>query len=134
MGKSADRYRPSFVKSQDTMIKMGKKTLSYDPILLQVFRNLLFSTSEEMGVALCRSSFSPNIKERRDYSCAIFDERGKMASQAAHLPAHLGSMPMSVEYVIERMDLAPGDIVALNDPFHGGNHLPDITFFVEGWR
>ncbi len=112
------------------MMEMKKKTFSYDPILLQVFRNLLFSTSEEMGVALCRSSFSPNIKERRDYSCAIFDARGKMASQAAHLPAHLGSMPMSVEYVIERMDLAPGDIVALNDPFHGGNHLPDITFIM----
>lgn len=109
---------------------MANKKLGYDPILLQVFRNLLFSISEEMGVALCRSSFSPNIKERRDYSCAIFDAGGKMASQAAHLPAHLGSMPMSVEYVIERMELAPGDIVALNDPFHGGNHLPDITMIM----
>ena len=99
----------------------------YDPILLEVFRNLLFAASEEMGVALCRSSFSPNIKERKDYSCAIFDAKGRMAAQAAHLPAHLGSMPMSVEYVIERMTLEPGDVVALNDPFHGGNHLPDIT-------
>ena len=99
----------------------------YDPILLEVFRNLLFATSEEMGVALCRSSFSPNIKERKDYSCAIFDVKGRMAAQAAHLPAHLGSMPMSVEYVIERMVLEPGDVVVLNDPFHGGNHLPDIT-------
>ncbi len=100
---------------------------TYDPILLEVFRNLLFSASEEMGVALCRSSFSPNIKERKDYSCAIFDAKGQMAAQAAHLPAHLGSMPMSVEYVIERMTLAPGDVVVLNDPFRGGNHLPDIT-------
>ena len=99
----------------------------YDPILLEVFRNLLFAASEEMGVALCRSSFSPNIKERKDYSCAIFDAKGRMAAQAMHLPAHLGSMPMSVEYVIERMTLEPGDVVALNDPFHGGNHLPDIT-------
>ena len=98
-----------------------------DPILLEVFRNLFFSAAEEMGVALCRSSFSPNIKERRDYSCAFFDAEGRMAAQAAHLPAHLGSMPMSVEYVIGRMELAPGDAVALNDPFHGGNHLPDIT-------
>ena len=100
---------------------------TYDPILLEVFRNLLFAASEEMGVALCRSSFSPNIKERKDYSCAVFDAKGRMAAQAAHLPAHLGSMPMSVEYVIERMTLEPGDVVVLNDPFHGGNHLPDIT-------
>ncbi len=107
-----------------------RKAGGFDPILLQVFRNLFFSTSEEMGVALCRSSFSPNIKERLDYSCAIFDTEGKMAAQAAHLPAHLGSMPMSVEYVIGRMDLAPGDIVALNDPFRGGNHLPDITMIM----
>lgn len=99
----------------------------YDPVLLEVFRNLFFAASEEMGVALCFSSFSPNIKERRDYSCAIFGVDGKMAAQAAHLPAHLGSMPMSVEYVIERMELVPGDVVALNDPFRGGNHLPDIT-------
>ena len=105
---------------------MPKKSAP-DPILLEVFRNLLFSASEEMGVALCRSSFSPNIKERRDYSCALFGADGRMAAQAAHLPAHLGSMPMSVEYVIETMTLAPGDMAALNDPFHGGNHLPDIT-------
>ena len=104
-----------------------KRVATYDPILLEVFRNLFFAASEEMGVALCLSSFSPNIKERRDYSCAIFDTAGKMAAQAAHLPAHLGSMPMSVEYVIETMNLKPGDVVALNDPFHGGNHLPDIT-------
>ncbi len=103
------------------------KRKRYDPILLEVFRNLFFAAAEEMGVALCLSSFSPNIKERRDYSCALFDAGGKMAAQAAHLPAHLGSMPMSVEYVIERMELAPGDVVALNDPFRGGNHLPDIT-------
>lgn len=104
-----------------------KRALGYDPVLLEVFRNLFFAASEEMGVALCLSSFSPNIKERRDYSCAIFDDKGKMAAQAAHLPAHLGSMPMSVEYVIDTMDLGPGDVVVLNDPFHGGNHLPDIT-------
>ena len=77
---------------------MGK--ISLDPILLEIFKNLFFSAAEEMGIALCRSSFSPNIKERRDYSCAIFDKDAKMVSQAAHLPAHLGSMPMSVEHVI----------------------------------
>tara|TARA_A100001037_G_scaffold303487_1_gene337629 strand:- start:9299 stop:10903 length:1605 start_codon:yes stop_codon:yes gene_type:complete len=104
---------------------MGKNSL--DPILLEIFKNLFLSTAEEMGVSLCKSSFSPNIKERRDYSCAIFDKNAKMVSQAAHLPAHLGSMPMSVEHVIETMNLDPGDMVVLNDPFHGGNHLPDLT-------
>ena len=104
---------------------MGKRRL--DPILLEVFKNLFLSVAEEMGIALCKSSFSPNIKERRDYSCAIFDKNGKMVSQAAHLPAHLGSMPMSVEHVIETIDLNPDDMVVLNDPFNGGNHLPDLT-------
>ena len=107
---------------------MGK--ISLDPILLEIFKNLFFSAAEEMGIALCRSSFSPNIKERRDYSCAIFDKDAKMVSQAAHLPAHLGSMPMSVEHVIETIKLEPGDMVVLNDPFHGGNHLPDLTMIL----
>ncbi|MFQ5896396.1 MAG: hydantoinase B/oxoprolinase family protein, partial [Nitrospinota bacterium] len=94
---------------------------------LEVFRHLLFAIAEEMGVALCRSSYSPNIKERRDFSCALFDGEGRLAAQAAHIPAHLGSMPLSVRAVIERLPLGPGDAAVLNDPFRGGNHLPDIT-------
>ncbi|MFQ6110612.1 MAG: hydantoinase B/oxoprolinase family protein, partial [Nitrospinota bacterium] len=101
--------------------------MAYDPIKLEVFKNLYFAIAEEMGVALCRTSFSPNIKERHDFSCAIFDGKGKMVAQAAHMPAHLGSMPLSVTSAIEHVPMERGDMVVLNDPFLGGTHLPDIT-------
>lgn len=80
-----------------------------------------------MGVVLCRTAYSPNIKERRDFSCAVFDAEGNMIAQAAHIPVHLGSMPMSVLEGIRTFSFAPGDMVILNDPYHGGTHLPDIT-------
>ena len=99
----------------------------WDPVTLEVFRNLFYSVAEEMGVTLCRTSFSPNIKERRDYSCAIFDGEGRMVAQGEHMPVHLGSMPMSVAAAIESVNMEPGDVVAVNDPFRGGTHLPDIT-------
>lgn len=99
----------------------------WDPVTLEVFRNLFYSVAEEMGVTLCRTSFSPNIKERRDYSCAVFDGEGRMVAQGEHMPVHLGSMPMSVTAAIECVDMEPGDVVAVNDPFRGGTHLPDIT-------
>src|SRR6185503_367623 len=99
----------------------------WDPVTLEVFRNLFYSAAEEMGVTLCRTSFSPNIKERRDYSCAVFDAKGRMVAQGEHMPVHLGSMPLSVEYAIAAGPMEPGDMVALNDPFAGGTHLPDIT-------
>ncbi len=98
-----------------------------NPILLEVFKNRFSSISEEMGSTLNRTSFSPNIKERRDYSCAIFDSDGEMVAQAAHIPVHLGSMPLSVKSAISEMKLSDGDMVFLNDPFRGGTHLPDIT-------
>ena len=124
-----------------------------DPISLEVFKNLFISVSEEMGVALQRTAYSPNIKERRDYSCALFDPEGRMVAQAAHIPVHLGAMPASVKAAIEtfvypeqrawnserrgspedhsavRAESAfrPGDVVILNDPYLGGTHLPDIT-------
>ncbi|MFQ5704475.1 MAG: hydantoinase B/oxoprolinase family protein [Gemmatimonadales bacterium] len=100
---------------------------NWDPITLEVFRNLFYSVAEEMGVTLCRTSFSPNIKERRDYSCAIFDGEGHMVAQGEHMPVHLGSMPLSVEAAIQHTTMGPGDVVAVNDPFRGGTHLPDIT-------
>jgi len=100
---------------------------TWDPVTLEVFRNLFYSAAEEMGVTLCRTSFSPNIKERRDYSCAVFDARGGMVAQGEHMPVHLGSMPLSVAAAIEDVPMEPGDMVALNDPFRGGTHLPDIT-------
>src|SRR4030067_1555903 len=81
-----------------------------------------------VGVVLRKSSDSPNMKERRDYSCALFDSQGRMVAQAAHIPVHLGSMPLSVLAAIEKFpDLYPGDAVLLNDPFRGGTHLPDLT-------
>ena len=98
-----------------------------DPIELEIFKNIYHSIAEEMGAALRRTAFSPNIKERRDYSCAIFDSRGEVIAMGDHMPVHLGSMPMSVRAAIESFDLEPGDVVMLNDPFRGGTHLPDIT-------
>jgi len=98
-----------------------------DPIELEIFKNLYHSIAEEMGAALQRTAFSPNIKERRDYSCAVFDHHGQVIAMGDHMPVHLGSMPMSVQAAIEAGKMEPGDIVMLNDPFRGGTHLPDIT-------
>jgi N-methylhydantoinase B len=98
-----------------------------DPVELEVFKNLYHSIAEEMGATLRRTSFSPNIKERRDYSCAVFDSAGQVIAMGDHMPVHLGSMPMSVRAAVNQCPLEPGDVVILNDPFRGGTHLPDIT-------
>ncbi|HEV2656229.1 MAG TPA: hydantoinase B/oxoprolinase family protein, partial [Ktedonobacteraceae bacterium] len=99
-----------------------------NPISLELFRSALTAIAEEMGVVLTRSSYSPNIKERRDFSCALFDLRGRLVAQAAHIPVHLGSMPDSVAAALKTFErFAPGDVIAVNDPFLGGTHLPDIT-------
>jgi N-methylhydantoinase B len=102
--------------------------MTVDAISLEVFKNLFASVAEQMGVTLQRAAFSPNIRERLDFSCAVFDAQGRMIAQAAHIPVHLGSMPASVQYAIaEFEDFNIGDVVVLNDPYHGGTHLPDIT-------
>jgi len=98
-----------------------------DPVELEIFKNIFHSIAEEMGAALRRTAFSPNIKERRDYSCAVFDGAGQAIAMGDHMPVHLGSMPMSVKAAIERLELGPGDVAMLNDPFAGGTHLPDVT-------
>jgi len=98
-----------------------------NPILMQVFKNRFAAIAEEMGVTLNRTAFSPNIKERRDFSCALFDRNGDMIAQAAHIPVHLGSMPLSVKAAIASQPMDKGDMVMLNNPFQGGTHLPDIT-------
>lgn len=98
-----------------------------DPIELEIFKNIYHSIAEEMGAALRRTAFSPNIKERRDYSCAVFDGDGDVIAMGDHMPVHLGSMPMSVRAAVDAFPLEPGDVVMLNDPFRGGTHLPDIT-------
>ncbi|PSQ45163.1 5-oxoprolinase [Halobacteriales archaeon SW_7_68_16] len=97
-----------------------------NPVELEILRNQLESVAEEMGQVLIRGAYSPNITERQDCSTAIFDGEGRMVAQAEHIPAHLGAMPEAVDAVRE-CDPRPGDVFVLNDPFAGGNHLPDVT-------
>jgi N-methylhydantoinase B len=104
-----------------------ERVASFDPTTLEIYRALYTSVAEEMGIALRRTAFSPNIKERRDYSCAVFDAEGRVIAQGDHMPVHLGSMPMAVSAALSQIEIAPGDVVALNDPFAGGTHLPDVT-------
>src|ERR687897_793363 len=97
-----------------------------DPVTLSVLASALAGIAEEMGAVLIRGSYSSNIKERRDCSTALFDAGGRMVAQAEHMPVHLGAMPEAVAAIMER-DPEPGDVFAINDPFSGGTHLPDIT-------
>ena len=99
-----------------------------DPISFEILKNSLISITEEMGVVLRKSSFSPNIKERRDFSCALFNATGQLTAQAEHIPVHLGAMPYSMQAVLKEFedDLLEGDDIILNDPYRGGTHLPDI--------
>jgi N-methylhydantoinase B len=98
-----------------------------DPTRLEIFKNIFHSVAEEMGAALRRSAFSPNIKERRDYSCAVYDADGQVLAMGDHMPVHLGSMPASVAAARAALPMQAGDIALLNDPFAGGTHLPDLT-------
>ena len=98
-----------------------------DPVALEIANHRLAAIAEEMGVVLGRTALSPNIKERRDYSCAVFDARGGLVAQAAHIPVHLGSTPLSVRAAIAHQRMEPDDVVVVNDPFAGGTHLPDVT-------
>ncbi|MGB9609473.1 MAG: hydantoinase B/oxoprolinase family protein, partial [Bryobacteraceae bacterium] len=104
-----------------------------DAVELEFFRQLLVSIPEEMGAVLRRTAFSANIKERRDYSCAIYDARGETIAMGDHMPVHLGAMPLSVRGVLDSIRLRPGDVAIVNDPFRGGTHLPDITAVAGVW-
>ena len=111
-----------------------------DPVLLEIFNNLFMSVAEQMGVRLQGTAHSVNIKERLDFSCAIFDAAGQLIANAPHMPVHLGSMGESITMVLRRNRgrMKPGDVFMLNDPYHGGTHLPDITvvtpvFAEAGW-
>jgi len=105
-------------------------------IELELFRHLLGSIAEEMGIVLRKTSYSANIKERRDYSCAVYDAAGETVAMGDHMPVHLGAMPLAVRAVRQAFSLGPGDVALVNDPFRGGTHLPDITavapVFVKG--
>jgi 5-oxoprolinase (ATP-hydrolysing) len=100
-----------------------------DPVMLEVFNNLFMSIAEQMGVALQNTAYSVNIKERLDFSCAVFDDNGSLVANAPHMPVHLGSMDRAVETIIRenRGRIRPGDVYAINAPYNGGTHLPDIT-------
>src|SRR5690606_22126875 len=100
-----------------------------DPVLLEVFNNLFMAIAEQMGVTLANTAYSVNIKERLDFSCALFDREGNLIANAPHMPVHLGSMGESVQTVIERRGAAMqhGDVFALNAPYNGATHLPDVT-------
>ena len=98
-----------------------------DPVELAIFQSNMHSIAEEMGAALRRTAISPNIKERRDYSCAVFDAEHRVIAMGDHMPVHLGAMPMSVQAATEALSMGPGDVAILNDPYAGGTHLPDIT-------
>jgi N-methylhydantoinase B len=100
--------------------------MTLDPITLSVMRGALEGVAAEMGSVLVHSAYSSNIKERRDCSAALFDDRGRMVAQAEHIPVHLGAMPEAVAAAMAR-GAQPGDVFALNDPYTGGTHLPDIT-------
>jgi N-methylhydantoinase B len=121
-GRSRSRTRSARVRGGQSLQASG-----FDPTMLEIYRALYTSVAEEMGIALRRTAFSPNIKERRDYSCAVFDAQGRVIAQGDHMPVHLGSMPMAVAAALDQITIAPGDVVALNDPFAGGTHLPDVT-------
>ena len=99
----------------------------FDPIELELFKNIFVSISEEMGAVLGRTALSPNIKERKDFSCALFNAKGETFAQGSHIPVHLGAMPLSVQASLKTVSFENGDLVILNDPYQGGTHLPDIT-------
>ncbi len=100
-----------------------------DPVMLEIFNHLFMSIAEQMGVTLQNTAYSVNIKERLDFSCAVFDRQGRLVANAPHMPVHLGSMDRSVETIIRDNEgmIRPGDVFALNAPYNGGTHLPDIT-------
>ncbi len=122
---------PHLATGHGKILVMPASRLPADHLLeLRIFQNRLVSVAEEMGEVLMRTAFSPNIKERRDFSCAAFDAAGRLLAQAAHIPVHLGAMPLAARAALDAAapeGWRPGDVMALNDPYAGGTHLPDLT-------
>jgi 5-oxoprolinase (ATP-hydrolysing) len=123
-----DRVRPRAQRSA-----IGTRV---DPVMLEVFNNLFMNIAEQMGLQLQNTAYSVNIKERLDFSCALFDATGNLIANAPHMPVHLGSMSESIKTVVARNAgrMRPGDVYALNDPYHGGTHLPDVTVVTPVWN
>ncbi|MBV1945096.1 hydantoinase B/oxoprolinase family protein [Streptomyces sp. BV129] len=117
------------VMERAVVTESSRTATEVDPVLLEVFNNLFMSIAEQMGARLESTAQSVNIKERLDFSCALFDPDGNLVANAPHIPVHLGSMGTSVKEVVRRRgaDMRPGDSYAVNDPYHGGTHLPDVT-------
>ncbi len=117
------------VTMNNTIVSANQISIKADPVMLEIFNNLFMSIAEQMGATLANTAYSVNIKERLDFSCAVFDKEGQLIANAPHVPVHLGSMGDSVETVIEeyRDAMQPGDVFVLNNPYHGGTHLPDVT-------
>ncbi|HKX44000.1 MAG TPA: hydantoinase B/oxoprolinase family protein [Burkholderiaceae bacterium] len=120
------------VQPRETRQAIGTRV---DPVMLEVFNNLFMNIAEQMGLQLQNTAYSVNIKERLDFSCALFDARGNLIANAPHMPVHLGSMSESIKTVIARNAgaMRPGDVYVLNDPYHGGTHLPDVTVVTPVW-
>jgi len=118
----------SLIRHAERAIKYAAGT-TVDPVLLEVFNNLFMNIAEQMGLQLQNTAYSVNIKERLDFSCALFDAAGHLIANAPHMPVHLGSMGESIKTVVREnaLTMQPGDVYVLNDPYHGGTHLPDIT-------
>ena len=116
-------------KPKNAMGSANPISIKADPVMLEIFNNLFMSIAEQMGATLANTAYSVNIKERLDFSCAVFDKQGQLIANAPHVPVHLGSMGDSVQTVIEeyRDAMLPGDVFVLNNPYHGGTHLPDVT-------
>ena len=114
------------VQPRETRFGIGTQV---DPVMLEVFNNLFMNIAEQMGLQLQNTAYSVNIKERLDFSCALFDAAGNLIANAPHMPVHLGSMSESIKTVVARNagSMRPGDVYVLNDPYHGGTHLPDVT-------
>jgi len=106
-------------------VDLNKRDLN--KIELSLFASRLNALCDEMGAVLQRAAFSPNIRDRLDFSCAVFDAKGELCAQAAHIPVHLGSMAYAMQSIVSQLDWQQGDMVIVNDPFLGGTHLPDIT-------
>ncbi len=114
------------IEAREARVAIGTQV---DPVMLEVFNNLFMNIAEQMGLQLQNTAYSVNIKERLDFSCALFDAQGNLIANAPHMPVHLGSMSESIKTVVARNagTMKPGDVFALNDPYHGGTHLPDVT-------
>ena len=127
-GVSVDACANLLLRRIGTQAAAGGGTETH-PVKLELFNNLFMAVAERMGVVLRNTATSVNIKERLDFSCALFDSEGNLVANAPHVPVHLGAMGESVRVVLHsrRGTLRPGDSIALNDPFHGGTHLPDVT-------